>query len=200
MQALHNDGFDVYVAVRPGKPTDQLSPFKQDHHLKIVEVDLSNKDEIIAKTRDLDAIVSALAGDDKVFVGLQRNLLEAAKANHHKLFIPSEFGADYDALGPNIGLLKLKATLKEEVIKSGVPACFVRNGMFYEYSFSPLFHFDWVNGKVTVLGDGNTKIARTKISDVGKAVGKQTRNTSKFLNIFFFDLANSTHFEIIKTT
>jgi len=167
---LHHEGFEVHVAVRPGTPAEKLSHFKEDKHLKIVEVDLSNKEQVIAKTNGLDAIVSALAGDDKVFVGLQTILLEAAKANNHKLFIPSEYGANYDVLAPNFGYLGFKAMMKETIKKSGVPTTIICCGNFYEYAFTPAFHFDWENGKVIVLGDGNTKIARTKITDVAKTI------------------------------
>lgn len=95
-------------------------------------------------------------------------MLHAAKANN-ALFIPSEFGSDFEDLS-NPGFFGYKQALREEVKKSGVQYCFVQNGNFFEFGFSAYFKFDVASGKVEILGDGNVPVRRTAMKDIAKGV------------------------------
>jgi len=164
---LIQDGFHVTALVRPGHGAKHADLFKE---IGLKYVEANGRADIISKTKGADAIVSVVAGDGSVFMDFQLDLLAAAKENKVKRFIPSEFGGDFEVLGANVGFFGYKAAVRAEVEKSGVPYTLIQTGGFYEYFLNPMFGFDYVNGKVEILADGNTPIRRTAQKDVAIAV------------------------------
>jgi len=163
---LVNEKFQVTAIVRHGhgeKHKDLL------HKTGVKHVEAEGQEELTAKLKGADAVISTVSGDDKSFITYQSQLLAAAKANNVKLFIPSEFGSDIEALS-NPGYFGYKAGFEAELNKSGVPYTLVQSGAFYEFGLSPNFHFDAAKGKVEILGDGNTPFRRTAMKDIAKAV------------------------------
>ena len=62
------------------------------------ETDYESVDELASCLRDVDVVVSALAGLDDVIVGAQGRLVRAASMAGVSKFVPSDFSIDYRRL------------------------------------------------------------------------------------------------------
>jgi len=162
------DKFELTAILRKGHGTKHSEILQQLGVKNFVQAE--GREEIIQKTKGADAIISTVAGDERAFIEYQSDLLAAAKANNVKLFIPSEFGSDIETIGANPGFFGYKVGFDHELAKSGVPYTSVQCGNFYDFGLSPLFHLDFINAKVTILGDGNVPLRRTAMRDIAKAV------------------------------
>ncbi|KAF3916372.1 hypothetical protein ABW21_db0206144 [Orbilia brochopaga] len=94
-----------------------------------------------------------------------------------KLYLPSEFGVDHylhDFQHPEWD--KKKAHFEAAAQREGLKICRVFPGLFLEHSIGPWYGLDPKTGKYEFIGDGNTPISFTSISDIGKAVASAVTN------------------------
>jgi len=138
----------------------------------VIVVDYSNQKSLQEAVRGVDVILCAFRGD-KMFDN-QTALLEAAKAEKVKRFVPSDFGnyspamADpkckyYHPVNGNKGVWETN-TLR----KSGVDFTIVHCSLYPEFFFSEFFGFDFQKGTVSMPLDGKIPVAISWVTSVGK--------------------------------
>ena len=86
-QAIVNKGFKVKILTRNTKDAKSKIDVKAD----FIEVDYKNKESLVNALKDVEVIISAIAGPA---LNDQLLLIEAAKEAGVRRFYPSEFGAD----------------------------------------------------------------------------------------------------------
>jgi uncharacterized protein YbjT (DUF2867 family) len=137
----------------------------------------------------------ALAGVDVVIctiaaaaLGLQVGIAKAAKEAGVKLFVPSEFGGVKASPEETEGFFGQKVGIRHQLGALGLPYTIFHTGIYSDYIWRPcaslysipsipfsqqqnrLLELDITNGKVTVGGDGNRKIAFTSRTDIARYV------------------------------
>ena len=134
---------------------------------RIVEGDLFKPETLPAACKDIDIIVSAVQGNDKIILEGQGNLLKAAESAGVARMIPSDFSVDIPKLdyGDNINL-DYRKKFAESLAKSPVQPTSILNGAFYEVMVAPHFGIvDWERGIFRYWGDGDTPCDLTAVSD-----------------------------------
>ncbi|KAI0258375.1 NAD-binding protein [Gloeopeniophorella convolvens] len=134
-----------------------------DGDAKVVAVDYSNKESIKSAFAGIDVAISTIAG---VALGLQASIAEAAKEAGVKLFVPSEFGGVTE--GATEGLFTAKANIQTQLKAIGIPYTLFYTGPFSDFVFNSHLWLDLSSGKVTIGGDGNTKISFTSRTDIAR--------------------------------
>ncbi len=117
----------------------------------------------------VDVVVSAI-GNNEVTVPGQKNLIDAAKQQGVKRFIPSDYSIDYRKLdyGDNYNLDKRKEVF-EYLQHSGLEYTLVLNGAFMDsITYMPLF--DLEHQTFQYWGDGETPMDLTTTDDTAKYV------------------------------
>lgn len=140
----------------------------------VVEADLANSQALRAATRGANVVVSAVNGDREIIVDGQTNLLEAAKANGVRRFIPSDFAIDIYKLEPGDNYnLDLRRTFAARLDESGLERAHVLIGCFTEVLFGPyLGIFDLEAGTCAYWGDGDTRFDATTTDDTALYVAE----------------------------
>lgn len=99
--------------------------------VELIEVDLSNIDEITSACKGADCVVSALAGLGDVIIDLQKRLLDGAIAAGVPKFIPSDFCTDYNELVPGENRnFDLRREFKKYLDGTPIKASSIFNGAF----------------------------------------------------------------------
>ncbi|WP_316806830.1 NmrA family NAD(P)-binding protein [Pedobacter agri] len=99
--------------------------------LELIEVDYNNASEIENACKDVNCVVSALAGLSEVIIDLQKRLLDASLSAGVPRFIPSDFCTDYTKLvaGENRNF-DLRRQFRDILDRSSIKACSIFNGAF----------------------------------------------------------------------
>merc|ERR1712137_1130079 len=113
-------------------------------------------------------VVSTLSGME--MVALETNVIKAAKAAGASLFVPSQFGVDFRRWGVEFPFLAGKKAVLDAAEAEGMPTLCVFTGCFADWIFG--FFCDLENSKVTLVGDGSTKLSFTRRSDIGYVLAK----------------------------
>ncbi|KAL5531647.1 hypothetical protein ACEPAG_4524 [Sanghuangporus baumii] len=137
---------------------------------KFILVDYSAPSSIKSAVAGVDVVVSTLSGPP---LGSQLQLATGAKAAGAKLFVPSEFGNDTD--GATEGFWGEKETFKKKLKNElNLPYAAFYTGGFTDFLFQKGFEqatgFDFINGKITVPGEGTSPISWTTRDDIGRFV------------------------------
>lgn len=99
--------------------------------VSIVPVDFNNIDEIASACKDVNCVVSAVAGLGDVVVDLQKNILDGAIKAGVQRFIPSDFCTDYNSLVPGENRnFDLRREFKTYLDGTAIQASSVFNGAF----------------------------------------------------------------------
>jgi hypothetical protein len=141
-------------------------------------IDLDNSASLVEAFKGVDVVVSTLSGEG---FGQQFGVLHAAKEAGVKRFVPSEFGIDI-LKAKDIALFGPKLKLREEIQKGGIEYTYIVTGFFTDGTFFAWTGFDWPNGKVVLLGDGNAKISLSATTDFVKLVPEICTNNFSFLH------------------
>ncbi|KAJ7026945.1 hypothetical protein C8F04DRAFT_100498 [Mycena alexandri] len=130
--------------------------------VQLVQVDTSNAAAVTAvlKEHKVDVVISTIDVGTGEWDVVQKPVVDAAKAAAVKLYVPSEFGCPTD--GHTEGMLGGKAKFAGYVKSLGVPYLRIHNGVLTE--FLPFFKSP--NGKIRVIGKGDTPISFTSIPDI----------------------------------
>jgi uncharacterized protein YbjT (DUF2867 family) len=175
---LDKGAMNVKALVRAGSQ-NKIVPLS-DRGVTIAEGDLSNRDSLLKACEGVDIVVSAVRGgrsetDEKEIVLLgQQKLIEAAKAQGVKRFVPSDYAYDYFKLNPGDNYnLDFRRKIADILLDSGMGYTFILNSAFTEVLFSPFFKlFDFKTGTFSYWGDGETSFATTTMDDTAKYVAE----------------------------
>ncbi len=172
---LDKGNLDVRAMVRSINDTNPEKRKKIDamkaKGATIVEGDVMKPETLLPLCAGVDVVVSAI-GNNEVTVPGQKNLIDAAKQQGVKRFIPSDYSADYRKLdyGDNDNLDKRKEVF-EYLQHSGLEYTLVLNGAFMDIiTYMPLF--DLEHQTFQYWGDGETPLNFTTTDDTAKYVAE----------------------------
>ena len=158
---------------------------KQSPNVEVVVIDYSNLEALTKALHGVDAVFSTVGG-----VGLlesQLNLIKAAKDAGVKRFYPSEYGADIAVAKPEEFVLNsAKIQIRKALEASGLEYTYIVTGFFHSL-VAPYFGFDFANGKVSIVGDGNVRTSWSSFEDIGRAVAEslelpQSKNATLYID------------------
>ncbi|KAK1227257.1 hypothetical protein PQX77_009743 [Marasmius sp. AFHP31] len=136
---------------------------------QVAKVDLENVDEVakVLKEHNVEVVVS-VAGTTGI--PTQRPVADAAKKAGVKLFVPSEFGSVTEGVSKVPGESEESPLVQKEKFidylqSVGLP--YTRFFIGQLSNFVPWFTGHLENGKVNVIGKGETSVSFTDPSDVG---------------------------------
>ena len=139
----------------------------------IVEGDLMKPETLLSLCTGVDVVVSAV-GNNEVTTPGQKNLIDAAKQQGVKRFIPSDYSVDYRKLdyGDNDNLDKRKEVF-EYLQQSGLEYTLVLNGAFMDNVGTPYMpQFDLEHQTFQYWGDGDTPLDFTSTDDTAKYIAE----------------------------
>ncbi|WP_009632064.1 aromatic alcohol reductase [Synechocystis sp. PCC 7509] len=172
---LDKGNIDVRAMVRqsndPNAKNHQKIDAMKAKGATIVEGDVMQPETLLSALAGVDVVVSAI-GNNEVTVPGQKNLIDAAKQQGVKRFIPSDYSVDYRKLdyGDNDNLDKRKEVF-EYLQQSGLEYTLVLNGAFMEFiTYMPLF--DLEHQIFQYWGDGETPLDFTTTDDTAKYVAE----------------------------
>ena len=178
---LDKGGIDVRAMVRSANDTNEENRKKVEamkaKGAAIVEGDLMKPERLLPLCEGVDVVVSAV-GNNEVTVPGQKHLIDAAKQQGVKQFIPSDYSVDYRKLdyGDNDNLDKRKEVL-EYLQQSGLEYTLVLNGAFMDNvgtHYMP--QFDLEHKTFQYWGDGETPLDFTTTDDTAKYVAEALSN------------------------
>lgn len=174
---LDKGATNVMAMVRPDSDSDPKNREKNDamraKGVTLVEGDLMKPETLLPVCQGVDVVVSAV-GNNEVTVPGQKNLIDAAKQQNVKRFIPSDYSVDYRKLdyGDNDNLDKRKEVL-EYLQQSGLEYTLVLNGAFMDNVGTPYMpQFDFERKVFQYWGDGETPLDFTSTDDTAKYVAE----------------------------
>jgi uncharacterized protein YbjT (DUF2867 family) len=172
---LDKGNIDVRAMVRSLNESNEENRQKIDamksKGATIIEGDVMQPKSLLPACAGVDVVVSAI-GNNEVTVPGQKNLIDAAKQQGVKRFIPSDYSVDYRKLdyGDNHNL-DMRKEVFEYLQQSGLEYTLVLNGMFTEYlTYMPMF--DLKNQTFQYWGDGETPMDLTTTDDTAKYVAE----------------------------
>lgn len=139
----------------------------------IVEGDLMQPETLLPLCEGVDVVVSAV-GNNQVTVPGQKHLIDAAKQQGVKRFIPSDYSVDYRKLdyGDNDNLDKRKEVF-EYLQLMGLEYTLILNGAFMDNVGTPYMpQFDLEHQTFQYWGDGETPLDFTTTDDTAKYVAE----------------------------
>ncbi|XP_058068976.1 bifunctional pinoresinol-lariciresinol reductase 2-like [Magnolia sinica] len=179
-------GHPTYVLFRDENINDMekvelLLDLKQEG-AHLVSGSFDDRDSLVRAVRDVDVVISAVAGNH-----IQDAILEQLKLvdilkemGHIKRFLPSEFGMDpdrmADALPPGNQLFKDKSRVRRAIEEAGIPHTYVSGNCYAGYFLGGLGEI--AKGlipprkHVTLFGDGNVKAVWNDEKDIATYVVK----------------------------
>jgi uncharacterized protein YbjT (DUF2867 family) len=175
---LAKDAMTVRAIVRLGGPIDPSKQAKLDElkakGVNFVEGDLLNPATLLDACEGVEAIVSAVSGNEEMTVTGQINLIEAAAVKGVRRMIPSDYSVDYRKLdwGDNYNL-DMRKKVFAAFESSSLDYTLVLNGCFTHILFSPFLQvFDFAAGTFNYWGDGNTPVDITTTDDTAKLIAE----------------------------
>lgn len=139
----------------------------------IVEGNLMKPETLLTLCEGVDVVLSAV-GNNEVTVPGQKHLIDAAKQQGVKRFIPSDYSVDYRKLdyGDNDNL-DMRKQVFEYLKQSGLSYTLILNGAFMDNVGTPYMpQFDLKNNTFQYWGDGETPLDFTTTDDTAKYVAE----------------------------
>ena len=174
---LDKGDVDVRAMVRSSNDSNvenrQKIEAMQARGMAIIEGDLMRPETLLPVCEGVDVVVSAV-GNNQVTVPGQKNLIDAAKQQGVKRFIPSDYSVDYRKLdyGDNDNLDKRKEVF-EYLQQSGLEYTLILNGAFMDNVGTPYMpQFDLEHQTFQYWGDGETPLDFTTTDDTAKYVAE----------------------------
>nr|QQM18964.1 pinoresinol lariciresinol reductase 1 [Kadsura heteroclita] len=173
-------GYPTYLLYRPEVASDaekvqMLIGFKmQGAHL--LEGSLGNHESMVSALKQVDVVVSVVAGNHLRHAILEQiKLVNAIKeVGTIKRFIPSEFGMDpgrmKHAIDPGAYVFKDKRIVREAIEKAGIPYTYISANCCAGYFLSALaqiLNFMPPRDHVLIYGDGSKKCIWVDEDDIG---------------------------------
>jgi nucleoside-diphosphate-sugar epimerase len=175
---LEKGAMNVRALLRPEGANDAKKQAKlgelKSKGVVFVEGDLLNPSSLPAACEGVEAIVSAVSGDEKMMVTGQINLIEAAVAKGVRRMIPSDYSVDYRKLdwGDNYNL-DMRKKVFSALESSQLDYTLILNGCFTDILFGSFLNvFDFTTGTFNYWGDGNTPFDITTTDDTAKLIAE----------------------------
>jgi uncharacterized protein YbjT (DUF2867 family) len=172
---LDKGATNVVAMVRSSNDTNPKNRQKIDAMVAkgatIIEGDVMQPKTLLSLFTGVDVVISAIGNTDATVPG-QKHLIDAAKQQGIKRFIPSDYSADYRGLdyGDSDNLDKRKEVL-EYLQHSGLEYTLVLNGAFMDsIAYLPLF--DLEHQTFQYWGDGNMPMNFTTTDDAAKYIAE----------------------------
>ena len=176
VQELIRIGADVVILTRKrggeeeGRGASTLPSYGSGDAVVVREADYDSVDDLANCLRDVDVVVSALAGLDDVIVGVQGRLILAASRADVGKFVPSDFSIDFHGLPVGDGNRNLDLRREFHDRFEGVPIrkTSILNGAFANMltGTAPFILFGL--RRVLCWGDANQRMDWTTIEDVAR--------------------------------
>jgi len=161
----------VSLLVRPTAENDPKKKAKLDKFIAkgatIVHGVLEKPETYQDKLKGIEVVVSVVSHGGVVE---QIELINACKASGVKLFLPSEYGVDYEKASPLSVIFDGQRKVREELKKGGLDYIIVETGLFYEAFVAPHFGTDPGNKKVPLFGERSTKVSTCALTDAASLV------------------------------
>lgn len=164
---LNTKVFDLRLLSRPSSLDSALLQEFKGRGASLHGISYDDQASIVTALQGVDVLISTVAFEG--LVSAQTPLIKAAKAAGVKLFFPSEFAVPFEGENPPPRVAQKKVAL-EVAKKEGLPVAIVNHGVFPEYTFIPPVGINFAEKKVTIWGDGNTKVNWTPVDSVGSWV------------------------------
>jgi uncharacterized protein YbjT (DUF2867 family) len=170
-------GNAIHALVRPEtrKDTTKMKGL-QAAKATIHEGDLKRYDSLLAACKAVDYVVSTVGGME---IGDEPALIKAVKEAGVKRFIPSDFGLDPAATGPNSCVLfDAKASMHKAIKQASIPYTFVHANGFFSYWVRTLGDLTKLMGdtlppaEVNIYGDGNVKGSFASVADIATVTAR----------------------------
>ncbi|KAI0235863.1 hypothetical protein L0F63_005238 [Massospora cicadina] len=179
---LSSGNFNVKVLTRANTKAPELLDQFRKGGAEVIQVKYEDKDSLKVALQNTQVVISAIGSYD-MYENQERFIIAAKEAGVTR-FIPSEFGADFE--GNSNPFFAPKVKTREFVEASGLEYTYYINGFFIENLLVPYMGFDIPNHKVSIIGDGKTKISVTSLKDMAKFVVGTinlpiSRNTKLFI-------------------
>jgi nucleoside-diphosphate-sugar epimerase len=166
VKSLVSKGADVRATVRKGTASDKLDEIR-NAGANVVEVDLTNLDQVRDACSGASCVISALLGLRDVIVGTQRVLLEGSVLAKVPRFIPSDFSANYTHWPQYENrTLDLRREFKSILDKAPIRSTSILNGAFLDLLVWGFPAFNPKARTVTYWGDPDKKLEFTKLDDI----------------------------------
>ncbi|CAE6484243.1 unnamed protein product [Rhizoctonia solani] len=160
---LDVSAYKVRLLVRPESiETVPYQEYKKRGAL-LYAVSYDDENSLVTALEGVDVLVSAVGTAG--LTSAQIPLIKAAKQAGVKVFFPSEYGGQFpDTPSP----LSAKKDIVKTAQDQGLPVTTLSIGGFPEYmfAFGPL-GFSFADKKITIWGEGNTKVTWTTARSVG---------------------------------
>ena len=179
-------GNEIHALVRPETRND-INKMKglKAARATLHEGDLKRYDSLLAACKAVDNVVSTVGG---MQIGDELALIKAVKEAGVKRFIPSDFGLDPAAAGPNSCVLfDAKAMIHQAIKAASIPYTFVHANGFFSYWVRTLGDLTKLMGDqlppaaVNIYGDGNVKGSFASLADIA-AVTARALNDANMQN------------------
>jgi uncharacterized protein YbjT (DUF2867 family) len=179
-------GNEIHALVRPETKNDaKKMKGLEAARATLHEGDLTRYDSLLAACKAVDNVVSTVGG---MQIGDEQALIKAVKEAGVKRFIPSDFGLDPAATGPNSCVLfDAKAMMHQAIKQASIPYTFVHANGFFSYWVRTLGDLTKLMGdtlppaELNVYGDGNVKGSFASIADIA-TVTARALNDAKMQN------------------
>jgi uncharacterized protein YbjT (DUF2867 family) len=167
----NKENISVIPLVRDVKKLDDMGiDFKE-----VRRVDLDDKDSILGCCSDIDVVISTVGLEDSYrgmtydqvdYEGNLNLLKEAVRARVRKFIYVSVVKADSD---DSVPLLNAKHKFENELKQSGLAYAILRPSKYYKDIYN-VFYKMAQSGKITFVGDGNTKLNPIHPEDVARNI------------------------------
>ncbi|KAG8915349.1 hypothetical protein FRC02_004546 [Tulasnella sp. 418] len=137
--------------------------------VKVVEIDVQNVDNVSDALKGTDVFVDAIVSNPDT-TAASSNFIKAAAKSGVKLYIPSDFGFDYQRIDFQHPLWEGKRAIREEAINAGLRVARLSVSSFLEDLFNAPLGFDIVNSTITVVGSADNRFSFTSKVDIGFSV------------------------------
>ncbi|EGW30638.1 CIP1 protein [Spathaspora passalidarum NRRL Y-27907] len=172
LEAINSGKFDSKIKF-PIKALTRKAQTSTDKIQYIqTEITPDTIDSIVEKLRGTDVIIELVSHNPDLLNTIEPIIVKSQP----KLFIPSQFGSDLATMNKYIpGFLGFKNAHSENVRKAGIKSVDIVTNFFAEPSkflYEVVGHvgIDPANKSILQLGDLNTRVAFTRVEDIGNVI------------------------------
>jgi len=171
---LKRSNLEVTALLRNPDECEELKKLiEESNNGKIIKGDLSKADTIKDCTKGIHTVVAALKDDENI-IDLQETLLEDAKKNDVKRFVPSEFCVNLDQVEESDHpILFKKLQFRKKIDESGIDRLSILTGIFLDdffFIFKDGFYY---------YENRDQKFDLTSFEDAGKFIAEAISKTDR---------------------
>ncbi|KAG8716078.1 hypothetical protein FRC11_009703 [Ceratobasidium sp. 423] len=159
---LTANAFQLRVLVRASSVDKPIYQAYKQRGATLHVIDFENEASIVEALQGVDVFISAVAGPAW---SAQFPLVRAASKAGVKLFFPSEYGSDFEDDIP-WPPAQIQKNVRKTAQELGLPVAILENAAFPELVITSELGWSFAEKKVTIWGDGNTKLGWTTVRSV----------------------------------